>query len=263
MAIREINTKEFESIVDKYLVRSICIEHIYKLRPDTAFSETDIGIKTHCESNARQLMLLRFTNKGQDPISDPITLTYNPVVSIYRDCLFVKPDDVIQKRLESILDDIGGIKFYFYDVSHPESMIKRFKDNELRIEIVPYDEPTLDYDVVIIFETQDIRGHLKHIEETYKQPYAPMDPITIDVRKKKIVDKYIAGFSYKHLFLIVIFAVVVLSFSLFFGVDDVNTDQLKSIQSPAADASMKSVSPVRLTEISGGNRTFAQAGTNL
>jgi hypothetical protein len=256
MTIGEISTVEFESIVDKYKIHEVSIDVHTVSEADTHFPKVDIGIKTHCESRERKIIIQRFSNGTNEPISDKIELVYDPVISIYRDCLFVKPDDVNQKRLDSILNNSDRIKFFFYDVTDPKSMISTFKDSELRDEIQPYENPTIDYDVVILFYAQEVRNHLKQIANTYKSPYSGMEPNTINSRKRKIVDKYISGFNYGHLLLIVILAGLLLSFSMAFGVDDIDPNNPRNIppsNDPITNAAWESsplISPIRMEEMS-------------
>jgi hypothetical protein len=219
MTIREISISEFEHIVDKLENTEMSIDVHTLSKSNTHFPEVNIGTKTHCESNQRKIIIQRYINMSGRPIDNHIVIKYDPIISIYRDCLFVKPDDVIQKRLDSILDEKNGIKFYLLDTSHPKSMISMFKDVELREDITPYKQHVVEYDVVIVFYTDDIRNHLSHIQETCQKPYSGIKDSTLDKQKQKIVDKYISSFNYKHIMLIIILTSVIIFISLVFGID--------------------------------------------
>lgn len=249
MATKEISQLEFESIVDKLEIKEVSINVYSKTKVDVEFPIVDIGINTHCESSTRKVTILRFVNEIEKQNSDKIRLTYNPFIAINRDCLFVKPDDVIQHRLESILDDADRIKFFFYDVSHPNSMINMFKDHEIYedidseniiseniigeniigeninskiINLSDSNEKKYVSDVVIIFYNENIQAHLKYIETTYKKPFIGIGQKTIDPRKQKIIN--VLGFNYKYIILILFVVTVFYSFSISYIFEDISSD---------------------------------------
>ena len=228
MATNEITPLEFESIVDKLEIKEVSIDVHLKSQTDIDFPIIDIGTLTHCESPVRKVAILRFRNETGKQITDKIRLEYNPVVAIKRNCLFVKPDDVIQDRLESILDDMDSIRFFFIDMSHSKSLVNAFKDGETQESILPYDIPTLQYDVVIIFYTEIIRKHLRQIEMTYDMPFVGIGQETLDSRKQKIVTKYMTGFGIKHVFMILIVVTILISIVVSFNAEDVNSSKIQS-----------------------------------
>lgn len=230
MSIREISAIEFDSIVDNHKIREMSIDVHNKTDINQQFPAIDIGISTHCESGARKILIHRYTNRSDVPISDQIVLTYDPIISIGRNCLFVRTDDINLKRLDSIRKDIDNIKFYLYDPSSSNSMVNNFKDSELREIIEPYDMPSNNYDVVVLFETRDIRHHLEQIEKKYSNNRnVPIRDSPIKSKRQEIVDEYISGFTYKHMLLIVILVGVIISFSMAFGVDDIDPANPRNI----------------------------------
>jgi hypothetical protein len=225
-AVEEISANTFESIVSKLAINKVSISDYHITTPHSK-SSADLGITTHCESSDREIMILHFHSDLPRDISHKITLSYNPIATINRSCLFVKPDDVNQLRLERIIENSADIKFIVYDVNHPDSMVNLFKDAALEEDIYEYNGPGTDYDLVILFRTPNIRTHLRQIQDVYNNPYTPMGPAKkgLNKRKEEIIDKYVVGMSPKNALLLVVITVVFIACSIYFGVDD-NSSQL-------------------------------------
>lgn len=230
------NQKYLQIAYSRHRMRIISILQLYmdidvaRIIKDTPISKLAVSIYnaknldsldlcslTCCESSNRELMVCMIKNASN------IDILYDPISMYRRKCLFVTPDHLNVQRLDAIFD--ANPIYVYYDVESADSPITRFKDTPIKETIYKNSGLGNVTDVVIVFRPHSIRQHVRQVCGSRSRVGNSSGAEYHETRetfneRQKVIDKYISGLSGKGVWFLIVIVILLVTFSLIFGVDD-------------------------------------------